>query len=182
MNSYKNCYHKFWKICYVIREDLRIFSDIHSRISTVSVNNIYSSNSVAYGKVNVHQQDTAASEIFKYMLFMRYSQSSTALNPNLPSRNSEKFGYDALKLCPVWASKKLQLIWQYQIFRLWVSIFMSWNCRKVRFMITHHKSVGYGTGKHLRWDLSKPGKIFYTQKSFHLDHFQNRILNILLLL
>lgn len=156
-------------------------SRIHSRFSTESGNNLYSSNSVAYGKVNVHRQDSAASEIFKYMLFMRYSQSSTALNPNLPSRNSEKFGCDALKLCPVWASKKLQLIWKYQIFRWWVSISMSWNCRELRFMIAHHGSVGCGTGKHLRWEVSKPGQIFYTQKNFHLDHFQSRILNMLLL-
>lgn len=105
----------------------------------------------------------------------------TALNPNLPSRNSEKFGCHALKLYPVWASKKLQLIWEYQIFRLWVSISMSWNCRELRFMITHHRSVGYWTGKHLRWDVSKPGQIFYTQESFHLDHLQNSILNMLLL-
>lgn len=125
--------------------------------------------------MDVHQQDTAASEIFKYMLLMRYSQSSTPLNPDLPLRNSDKFGCDALKLCREWASKKLQLIWKYQIFRWWVSISMSWSCRDWRFMIAHHRSVGYGTGRYLRWDVSKLGQIFYTQESFHLDHFKNRV-------
>lgn len=65
---------------------------------------------------------------------MRYRHSSTALNPKLPVRNSEKFGSDALKLCAPWAPKKLQLIWKYQIFRWWVSISMSSNCRELRVM------------------------------------------------
>lgn len=37
-----------------------------------------------------------------YMIFIRYSRSSTALHLNLPARNSEKFGSDALKLYVQW--------------------------------------------------------------------------------
>lgn len=50
MNSYKNLWEQFWKTCYVIRQNLNVFSRMYCKLSPESGNNLSSLNSVAEGK------------------------------------------------------------------------------------------------------------------------------------